>query len=68
MNREEQSPVYPLPEPVRNDDPRFTFGLHVEVAEVLAAHGYPPVRTGRDLVRLGQALYRFLYVADEGVS
>ena len=42
--------------------PRFTFGLVLDVADVLERHGYPPVQTGRDLVDLQQALYRFLYV------
>jgi hypothetical protein len=51
-------PIRPLPE----DDARFTFGLMVDVAEVLVRHGYPPVTAGGDLVDLQQALYHFLYV------
>ena len=29
--------------------------------QVLAEHGYPPIRTGFDFVRLQQALFGFLY-------
>jgi hypothetical protein len=35
----------------------------LDVAKVLEAHGYPPVRAGLDWVELQQALYGFLYVA-----
>lgn len=52
---------YPLPQP--EHDPRFTFGLLYEVAKTIEAHGYPPF-TGRDLVELGQALFRLLYAPD----
>lgn len=53
-------PTYPLPRP--DDDPRFTFGLVLEVGEVIAAHAYPaPAKSGTDLVRLQQALFTFLY-------
>ncbi len=52
--------VYPLPAGV-SDDPRFTFGLLVAVADVLTAHGYPPPRTGADLIGLRQALFNTLY-------
>lgn len=55
--------VYPLPRP--DDDPRFSFGLAVAVADVLAAHGYPPVRAGGDLIELQQALFGFLYARAE---
>ena len=51
--------VYPLP--ASTDDPRFTFGLILQITEVLAAHGYPPVRAGADLVRVQQALFTALY-------
>jgi hypothetical protein len=54
--------VYPLPA-VDDDPPRFTVGLVLDVARVLAEHGYPPVAAaGADLVELQQALFRFLYV------
>jgi hypothetical protein len=55
--------AYPLPEV--DDDERFTFGVVVDVAEVLTRHGYPKPATGRDLVALQQALYRFLYVGGD---
>lgn len=53
--------VYPIrPEP--EDDPRFTLGLTIDVAEVLVRHGYPDPRgTGLDFVGLQQALFGFLY-------
>lgn len=50
-------PIRPQPE----DDPRFTFGLTKDVADVLAEHGYPPITDGMDFVELQQALFRFLY-------
>ncbi len=57
--------VFPLPRP--DDDPRFTFGLLVDVRDVLAAHGYPAEQaTGGDLAALQQALFRFLYAAKRG--
>lgn len=56
------APVYPLPD--REDDPRFTFGLMVDVADVLAAHGYPRPTAGADLVRLQQIPFRYIYVTD----
>lgn len=57
-------PIRPLPD----EDPRFTFGLTLDVAKVLTEHGYPPV-TGLDMVDLRQALFGFLYgsAADEAV-
>lgn len=53
-----QYPINPAP----TDDPRFTFGLAKDVADVLQAHGYPEITSGLDFVDLQQALYRFLYV------
>lgn len=53
---------YPLPK--AEGDDRFTIGLILEVAELLATHGYPRVTEGVDLVRLQQALFGFLYVED----
>lgn len=50
--------AYPVPQP--EDDPRFTFGLTLDVAAVLVAHGYPPIVAG-DYVALRQALFAFLY-------
>lgn len=64
------SAAYPV-KPVGGTDPRFTFGLVLDVAKVLAAHGYPDltdttVATGADLVDLQQVLYRFVYVGPGG--
>ncbi|ADP78359.1 hypothetical protein [Pseudofrankia inefficax] len=58
--------AYPLPRP--DDDPRFTFGLMLDVAAVLARRGYPTLTSGADLVELQQALFGFLYAAapDDG--
>jgi hypothetical protein len=53
------APVYPVAR--RDDDARFTFGLLHDVITVLAAHGYPPVRTPADLVRWQQALFTTIY-------
>ena len=47
------------------DDPRFDFGLLVDVARVLEEHGYPPVTVAADLHQLHLALYRFLYAGSE---
>jgi len=55
------SSTYPLPTPPT--DPRFTFGLTYDIAKVIEAAGYPPVR-GADIIELQQALYRFLYSED----
>lgn len=52
------APVYPLP--VRDDDERFSFGLVIDVGDVLVAHGYPRPASS-DWADLQQALYRFLY-------
>jgi hypothetical protein len=42
------------------DDPRFNFGLLVDVAELLERHGYPkPV--AMDVVHLRGVLFDFLY-------
>lgn len=53
--------VYPLARPANDRDPRFTFGLIRDVAKVLAEHGFPPVDSGTDHVRLQQALFNFIY-------
>lgn len=42
-------------------DKRFSNALLNEVAEVLERRGYPVVRPGRDMTRLMEALYRFVY-------
>ncbi|GIE79059.1 hypothetical protein Aph02nite_50090 [Actinoplanes philippinensis] len=51
--------VYPMPAP--GDDARFTVGLTIDVGKVLTEHGYPPIRSGADYVRLQSALFDFLY-------
>lgn len=51
--------VYPIPAPT--DDARFTIGLLVDVADVLAKHGFPTVAAGADIVELQLALFGFLY-------
>lgn len=53
---------YPLPRS-EDVDPRFTFGLIVDISEVLEAGGYPKL-TGNDLVGLRQALFTFMYVGE----
>lgn len=50
-------PTYPLRAP--EDDPRFTIGLTIDIADVLTRQGYPPM-SGADLVKLKQALFGFL--------
>lgn len=54
---ERSFPIRPLPD----EDPRFAFGLVLDVAEVLERHGYPPIVNGLDHLDLQQALFRFLY-------
>ena len=63
VQRSLEEPVYPVAGPVDGDDVRFTYGLALDVAAVLARHGYPPVRTGRDLLRVQRALFELIYEA-----
>ncbi|NJC86805.1 hypothetical protein HC030_30330 [Planosporangium mesophilum] len=49
--------------PAPADDPRFTFGLLIDLIDVLETHGYPRPLSGGDLVALQQAMFRFLYDA-----
>jgi hypothetical protein len=53
-------PAYPISRP-DSTDRRFTVGLALDVAAVLARHGYPPLTTGADLLRLQQALFTLIY-------
>lgn len=53
-------PAYPVSRPDGIDD-RFTVGLALDVAAVLARHGYPPLSTGSDLLRLQHALFALIY-------
>jgi hypothetical protein len=59
------APAYPLPRPRIRVDGRFTIGLVLDVADVLARHGYPRPRCGTDLVRLQQALFATIYQPQE---
>lgn len=44
------------------NDARFTYGLVIDVAEVIRKHGYPAVtENGYDMLALQQALFVFLY-------
>ncbi|GAA1586843.1 hypothetical protein [Actinoplanes couchii] len=61
-----ESAVYPMPAP--DDDARFTLGLTLDIGKVLAAHGYPPIRSGTDHVRLQSALFGFLYTLTPAAS
>jgi hypothetical protein len=54
-------PAYPISRPYTGIDGRFTIGLALDVAAVLARHGYPPVTRGADLLRLQQALFTLIY-------
>ena len=51
-------PAYPLPVPA--DDPRFSYGLLFDIADVLTRHGFPHP-AGADWADLMLALSRFLY-------
>jgi hypothetical protein len=44
-----------------DDDPRFTFGLVLDVVDAFEDHGYPKVTDGGQLVTLQAALFGFLY-------
>lgn len=61
MTTTASAPAYPIPRPRIGDDDRFTLGLTLDVAEVLARHGYPPVATGTDLIHWQQALFAAIY-------
>jgi len=52
---------YPIARPGPSEtDTRFTFGLLLEVRDLLAKHGYPEAEAA-DLVDLQQSLFRFIY-------
>lgn len=61
MNSTAQPPAYPIPRPATGEDTRFTLGLTLDVAAVLTRHGYPPITSGTDLLRLQQALFTAIY-------
>ena len=52
---------YPIGQPEQGTDERFTLGLALDVAAVLTRHGYPPLSSGTDLLRLQQALFTAIY-------
>ena len=58
-------PAYPIRRPDRDadsgTDSRFTIGLALDIAAVLARHGFPPITTGADLLRVQQALFTLIY-------
>jgi hypothetical protein len=56
-----QVPAYPIARPSAGNDTRFSVGLAIDVAAVLHRHGYPPLATGVDLVRLQVALFNLIY-------
>jgi hypothetical protein len=53
--------AYPISRSDAGTDSRFTVGLTLDVAAVLARHGYPPITCGADLLRLQQALFTLIY-------
>jgi hypothetical protein len=55
------TPAYPIRRPDSGTDDRFTVGLALDVAAVLARHGYPSLTTGADLARLHSALFALIY-------
>ena len=52
-----------FPVPTDPNEDRLNVGLIHDVAEVLAAHGYPRPVSGADWVELQQALFRLLHGA-----
>ena len=61
-------PAYPIPRPRTGSDSRFTVGLTLDVADVLTRHGYPPMASGADLLRLQQALFTTIYEPATGIE
>lgn len=56
-------PAYPLPQP-DGTDPRITYGLLFDLAEVLQRNGFPRP-AGTDWANLTAALGRFLYQSQQ---
>lgn len=52
--------VYPVPEPVVDDNTEFTAGLLFDIADILVRHRYPRPQT-RDWAHLMTAVYDFCY-------
>ena len=57
---EPAAPVYPIARPA-GGDARFTVGLTLDVAAVLARHGYPSLAGGADLAHWQHILFTGLY-------
>jgi hypothetical protein len=53
--------IYPLGQPESGTDPRFTLGVVLSVADVLAKHRFPEIQSGADILNLQQALFQFIY-------
>jgi hypothetical protein len=62
MDNPAAPPAYPLPAP--EHDPRFSYGLLFDIAEVLQRNGFPRP-AGTDWADLMAALGRFLYQQKE---
>ena len=58
------APAYPLGIPATRHDTRFSARFMDDILNVLTRHGYPPVATGADLLRLQDALFRMIYLED----
>jgi hypothetical protein len=56
------APAYPLGRPEAGDR-RFTIGLALDVAKVLADHGYPALAGGADLTHWQQILFTGIYTS-----
>jgi hypothetical protein len=70
VEAQQPSQIYPLGQPESGMDRRFTLGVVMAVAEVLAKHGFPDIVTagsGADALNLEAALFRFIY-GDPGGS
>jgi hypothetical protein len=65
VNAATTAPAYPVARPVNGSDARFSVGLTLDVAAVLARHGYPQLRDGADLVGLQQALFSLIYRGED---
>ncbi|TCO64988.1 hypothetical protein [Actinocrispum wychmicini] len=62
--QQQPAKIYPLGHPECGCDSRFTFGLVLDVAEVLARHGYPDIvsaKSAADHVDLRTLLFQFIY-------
>ena len=55
--------AYPLRR-YRHDDRRFTVGLVLDIAAVLARHGYPGLACGNDLLHWQNGLFTTIYRHD----